>query len=191
MFGPKTSQKPFQNEVRDLQKSMLKTPCFSTSIFSRLGLDFGASLASKIEPSSPFWPQKTRNGAPFEPSSIKCLLKMASWRPRASNLEPLGSILEGFGLDFEILECSKTGFERPWTYFGFVFWKTCGSHIWGHLLTIVGMPSLPFHFILFLSVPFHYIACHSIPFHFAPFQSVPFQCPLIDSGSGLGGMREA
>ena len=100
IFDPKTSQKPFQNEVRDLQKSMLKTPCFSTSIFSRHGLDFGASLASKIEPSSPFWLQKTRNGAPFEPSSIKCLLKMASWRPRASNLEPLGSILEGFGFDF-------------------------------------------------------------------------------------------
>ena len=78
-------------------------------------------MASKIEPSSPFWPQKTRNGAPFEPSSIKCLLKMASWRPRASNLEPLGSMLEGFGLDFAVLECSKTGFERPWTYFGFVF----------------------------------------------------------------------
>ena len=25
---------------------------------------------------------------------------MASWRPQDSNLEPLGSILEGFGLDF-------------------------------------------------------------------------------------------
>ena len=68
IFGPKTSQKAFQNEVRDLQKSMLKTPCFSTSIFSRLGLDLGASWASKAEPSSPLWPQKTRNGAPFEPS---------------------------------------------------------------------------------------------------------------------------
>ena len=98
---------------------------------------------------------------------------MASWRPRASNLEPLGSILEGFGLDFEILECSETGFERPWTYFWLVFGKTCGSHIWGHLLTIVGMPSLPFHFILFLSVPFHFIACHSIPFRSIPFGSIP------------------
>ena len=73
-------------------------------------------MASKIEPSSPFWSQKAGNGTPFEPSEIKCLLKMASWRPRASNSEPLGSILEAFGFDFEVLECSKTGFERPWTY---------------------------------------------------------------------------
>ena len=49
----KTYQKPFQNEVRTLSKSMLQTCCFSTSIFERLGLDFGASWASKMEPSPP------------------------------------------------------------------------------------------------------------------------------------------
>ena len=51
----KTYQKPFQNEVRTLKKSMPKTCCFLTSIFSRLGLDFGASWASNMEPS---WLQK-------------------------------------------------------------------------------------------------------------------------------------
>ena len=51
----KTYQKPFQNEVRTLPKSMLKTCCFSTSIFSGFSLDFGASWASKMEPS---WLQK-------------------------------------------------------------------------------------------------------------------------------------
>ena len=46
------------------------------------------------------WPQKTKDGAPFEPSEVRRLSKMASWRPLGSNLEPLSSILEGFGLDF-------------------------------------------------------------------------------------------
>ena len=39
----KTYRKPFQNDVRTLQKSMPKTCCFLTSIFSGFGLDFGAS----------------------------------------------------------------------------------------------------------------------------------------------------
>ena len=43
----KTYQKPFQNEVRTLPKSMPKTCCFSTSIFSGFGLNFGGSWASK------------------------------------------------------------------------------------------------------------------------------------------------
>ena len=53
----KTYQKPFQNEVRTHPKSMLKMRCFSTSIFWGLGLDFGASWASNLEPSWSFWPQ--------------------------------------------------------------------------------------------------------------------------------------
>ena len=36
----KSSQKPLQNEARRVKKSMPKTCCFSTSIFSRFGLDF-------------------------------------------------------------------------------------------------------------------------------------------------------
>ena len=47
----KTYQKPLQNDVRTLQKSMSQTCCFSTSIFSGFGLDFGASWASNLEPS--------------------------------------------------------------------------------------------------------------------------------------------
>ena len=43
----KTYQKRFQNEVRTLPKSMPKTWCFLTSIFSGFGLDFGRSWACK------------------------------------------------------------------------------------------------------------------------------------------------
>ena len=43
----KTFQKPFQNEVRTLPKSMPKRCCLSTSIFSGFGLDLGGSWASK------------------------------------------------------------------------------------------------------------------------------------------------
>ena len=53
----KTYQKPFQNDVRTLPKSMSKTCCFLTSIFLGFSLDFGGSWASNLEPSSPFWPQ--------------------------------------------------------------------------------------------------------------------------------------
>ena len=56
-FLPKLIPKPFQNEVRTLQKSMPKTCWFSTSIFWGFGLDLGGSWASKMEPSWPFWPQ--------------------------------------------------------------------------------------------------------------------------------------
>ena len=52
----KTYQKPFQNEVRTMKKSMPKTCCFLTSIFWGSGLDFGASWASNLEPSWQFWP---------------------------------------------------------------------------------------------------------------------------------------
>ena len=43
----KTYQKPFQNEVRTMKKSMSKTCWFLTSIFGGSGLDFGGSWASK------------------------------------------------------------------------------------------------------------------------------------------------
>ena len=49
----KTYRKPFQNEARTLKKSMPKTYWFFTSIFSRLGLELGASWASNLEPSPP------------------------------------------------------------------------------------------------------------------------------------------
>ena len=49
----KTYRKPFQDEARTFQKSMPKTGCFSTLIFSRLGLDFGTSWASNLDPSPP------------------------------------------------------------------------------------------------------------------------------------------
>ena len=43
----KTYQKPFQNEVRTLPKSMPKMGCFLTSIFSGFGLDFGGPWDAK------------------------------------------------------------------------------------------------------------------------------------------------
>ena len=51
-FGvQKTIQKPLKNHARATQKSISKTCCFLTSIFSRFGFDFGASRASNLEPS--------------------------------------------------------------------------------------------------------------------------------------------
>ena len=51
-FGvQKTYQKPLKNDVRTLTKSIPKTCCFSTSIFSGFGFDFGRSWASKMKPS--------------------------------------------------------------------------------------------------------------------------------------------
>ena len=51
-FGiQKTMQKPLKNHARATQKSISKTCCFLTLIFSRVGLDFGTSWASKMEPS--------------------------------------------------------------------------------------------------------------------------------------------
>ena len=52
----KAHQKPVQNDVRTLQKSMLKICRFSTAIFSGFGLDFGVSWASNLEPS---WLEKS------------------------------------------------------------------------------------------------------------------------------------
>ena len=46
IFDQKTYQKPFQNEVRTLQKSLPKICYFSTLIFLGLGLDFGSSGTS-------------------------------------------------------------------------------------------------------------------------------------------------
>ena len=61
----KTFQNPLQNLFRTLSKSMLKMHRFSTSIFSRFGLDFGASWDSKSEPSWLLNPQKISGTAHF------------------------------------------------------------------------------------------------------------------------------
>ena len=92
----KTYQKPSQNEVRTLEKSMLKTCWFLTSIFKGLGLDFGGFWASKLEPSWVKLALKLRSerllGAPGR-------LLGASWSPRASKMAPRelqGSSRSGF-----------------------------------------------------------------------------------------------
>ena len=66
----KTYQKPFQNEVRTLPKSMPKMYCFLALIFSGIGLDFGGSWASKLEPSRRFWPQNFAMSARFYPLKL-------------------------------------------------------------------------------------------------------------------------
>ena len=71
----KTYQKPFQNQVRALPKSMPKTCCFLTSIFSGVGLDFGRSWGSKLEPSWQFWPQKFISAALLDLLKLKVLKK--------------------------------------------------------------------------------------------------------------------
>ena len=106
-FFPKTSRKPLRNDVRTLQKSMLKTYCFVTSIFGGFGLDFGASWAPKMGSGWPKIPILTTRNPPL--SDLK-LITSKKWRlgelqvrfvwPRASILEAPGLILKPPGLDF-------------------------------------------------------------------------------------------
>ena len=62
----KSSQKPLQNEARRVNKSMPKTCCFSTSIFSRFGLHFGRIGAPKIR-------RAARSARRVKPHCILCL----------------------------------------------------------------------------------------------------------------------
>ena len=88
---------------------MPETMLFSTSIFSGFGLDFGASWASKMEPSSPFWTKKNRMGALFYFLKIDVfkngVLEASGLDfrdPGARFLRPRGSIWEGSGTIFSI-----------------------------------------------------------------------------------------
>ena len=106
----KNYQKASQNDVRTLPKSMPRTCWFLTSIFSGFGLDFGASWASKLEPSWQFWLQKTMLGALLSHLKLNVFLngvlecsradfggpRSRFWSLRASILEPQGSFFEGF-----------------------------------------------------------------------------------------------
>ena len=67
----KPCQQPFHNEAWTLQKSMPETCRFSTSIFGGFGLDLGGPWASKMEPSSLFWPPETSEQLFFYPLKLK------------------------------------------------------------------------------------------------------------------------
>ena len=85
---------------------MPKTCCFLTSFFSGFGLDFGASWASKMEPSWPFLLPATKGAGSKEPSQVRCLSKMASWSAPGSILKAPGLDFEGSGVNFfEIFAC--------------------------------------------------------------------------------------
>ena len=87
----KIYQKPFQNHVRALQKSMSKMHCFLASIFGGSGLDFEESGPSNLEPS---WPYV---GTFFALGRVlgACWAHFAQF---AAFRSALGSILDGFGL---------------------------------------------------------------------------------------------
>ena len=87
-----------------MKKSMPKTCCFSTSIFSGFGFDFGGSWASKMEPSWLLKPPKIVGEQLFDDLKLDVFtkwrlggLRARFWRPRASILEGPGLIFEGFG----------------------------------------------------------------------------------------------
>ena len=80
----KTSQKPLRNHSETMIKSSLKTSCFSTSIFSGFGLDFGGSGGPRLEPSWPFLPFWE---AQKEEQNLRGFLRgffRTSWRMRRS-----------------------------------------------------------------------------------------------------------
>ena len=90
---PRTYQKTYQNDVRTLQKSMLKIYCFFTLIFLGFGLNFGSSWASNLEPSWQF-----------------CRQTVVIWAFLNQRLYENG-ILEGSGLNFR---ASRPRFRRVW-----------------------------------------------------------------------------
>ena len=100
ILGKKTYQKPFQNDVWTLKKSMPKTCCFSTSFFSGFGIDFGGSWASKMEPSWLKIAIFLMGDWLFLPSEVEGLEKsrLGALRTRFWSLR--ASILEALGLDF-------------------------------------------------------------------------------------------
>ena len=82
---------------------MPETCRFSTSIFGGFGLDLGGPWASKMEPSSLFWPPETSEQLFFYPLKLKVFkkwrlggLQARFWRPRGSILEGLGAIFRDF-----------------------------------------------------------------------------------------------
>ena len=74
--------------------------CFSTSIFSRLGLDFGRLWASKMEPSWLFWLQKPVRVALLQRLKLNVSKKLRLGGLQARFWRPQGSILEGLGTIF-------------------------------------------------------------------------------------------
>ena len=94
---------------------MLKTFCFSTSIFGGFGLHFGASGASKMEAS---WAQIRFFlilGAFLLRLKIHVFKKWRLGRLRARFWRPRGSILEGLGLIFQGFGRHKWSQERQET----------------------------------------------------------------------------
>ena len=116
-FLPKIIQKPFQNEVRTLQKSMLKTHCFLTSLFfgfrpsqssfwegfrwllGASGSLWGASWA----PLGHSWAPLGRSWAPLGRAFFKHWSQIGSRFPPRALLDRFGvaggGVLEGFGWD--------------------------------------------------------------------------------------------
>ena len=96
----KTYQKPFQNEVRTMKKSMPKTCCFLTSIFWGSGLDLGASWASNLEPSWLKIAISSMLTCLFLRAEFRCLEKLRFRWPLARFWRLQASISKGFGTDF-------------------------------------------------------------------------------------------
>ena len=132
--APKTYEKPFQNDVRTLPKSMLKTSGLSTSIFAGLSFDLGWSWALPSVSWAPLgrsWAALGRSWAALGPVlGASLVLLGASWR---SNEAP-GSIFQAFGRLWEafwklpglILRCFFGTCWRAVTY----CIKGCSPHRW-------------------------------------------------------------
>ena len=81
---------------------MSKICRFSTSIFSRLGLDLGGFWASKMEPSWLLRPQKIFAIALLKRLKLSVLKKWRLGGLQGRIWKPQGSILEGLGTIFAI-----------------------------------------------------------------------------------------
>ena len=105
---------------------MPKTYCFLTSIFWGFSLDFGRSWASKMEPSWPFWDQKTAMLAHLNHLKIDVFLKSRLGGLRARFWRPRASILEGFGPEITIPPLPLPPFRQALATINFSTLSTLG-----------------------------------------------------------------
>ena len=137
--APKTYEKPFQNDVRTLPKSMLKTSGLSTSIFSGLSFDLGWSWALPSVSWAPLgrsWAALGRSWAALGPVlGASLVLLGASWR---SNEAP-GSIFQTFGRLWKAFWNSRVSFCDVFFELAGVQLRTAlraAVHTVGHVLGI-------------------------------------------------------
>ena len=107
IFGPQNLPKTFRKPCPSDFKILLENALFFNIDFFRFRSRFWSLLGLQVGAKLAILASKIKDDAPWEPSEVKRLLKMASWRAP-------GSILEAPGVDFGAF---RFRFWRVWTSF--------------------------------------------------------------------------